>query len=485
MSGVARSGSRPRRRTLTRRLLVSINLTVAVILGAFMVWSYRAQWQAHLHEKATALNEEAQTLLPAVARVRSQGSASVQSLIDDVCGAMREATSPGHHIAVQMGNETLQAHAHHRASPVILAAMQQAVSDPARMALLEDEFILVGSAAEGNVTVYVSEYISILRKILHSQLIGSIGILVALGVTIAVVVNVMLRRLLLRPVHEMAGTVRRFGAGELQARMPHLDTEELSLLAEEFDRMAAVIERAEAERRGRMEKARRIQDNLRPDLGALKDLRSACIFQPAAEVAGDYYDVLTLADGSVLLCIADVTGHGVPAAMDAAMLKALLHTFSDREKDPQKLLQLLDAAFQRVALPEDFATMLLARWDRQARSLSLANAGHVPGLLVRSGGSMQAVSATGPPLGVEEGSEWETAILQPAAGDRFVLFTDGLTETASADGGLFGQERLENILEKTASKPLSDLPDRIIDEVKAFRGPARQTDDLTLLAVEF
>jgi len=223
----------------------------------------------------------------------------------------------------------------------------------------------------------------------------------------------------------MVETVQRFATGDLHTRMPASNTTELAVLAEEFDHMAAALERAEAERCLRMDKARRIQDNLRPDLGRVESLRSVCIFEPAAEVAGDYCDVVDLAHGSLLPCIADVTGHGVPAAM----LKTLLHTLARRE------------------------------------------------------GPILALPATGPPLGVDEQAEWEDARLQPVAGDRLVLFTDGLIEAASPDGEQFGLARLEKIIKETLGRPLADLRDKVIAEAEQFRGPG--ADDLTVLAAEF
>ncbi len=477
--------SHSQRRSFARRLLISTNLAVAVILGAFMALNYHLEWKTHLREKRIALNEEAETLLAAVARVRSQGTPTLQNFIDQVCGAMQDATSPGHHIAVRMGNETLQAHAHHRASSLMLSAMEKAVNHPAGTAPVEDEVILVGSAAEGDNVIYVSEYLSTLRRIVRSQLLRSLGSIVALGVAIALVVNFMLHKLLLGPVRGMVGTVHRLGAGDLQARMPRLDTVELGVLADEFDRMAAALQTAESDRSFRMEKARRIQQNLLPDLRTLTDVKFTCVFQPAAEVAGDYYDVLTLPDGALLLCIADVTGHGVPAAMGAAMLKALLQTAADREGFPEKLLQLLNAPFCRVALAEDFATMILVRWEKRERSLTYASAGHEHAYLLRRNGESQTLTATGLPLGIDEGARWEARNLELVSGDRLVLLTDGVVEAVSAGGERFGRERLEVVLRQTMSEPLSALRDRLLDAMTTFQGSSRGRDDVTLLALEF
>jgi sigma-B regulation protein RsbU (phosphoserine phosphatase) len=234
-----------------------------------------------------------------------------------------------------------------------------------------------------------------------------------------------------------------------------------------------------------MERARAIQDCLRPDLKEIAGARFACINQPAAEVAGDYFDVLPSADGGMILCVADVSGHGVPAAMGAAMLKTLLLNGAGRESDPAQLLGLLNAAFCRVTLPEDFATMALLHFAPGSPAAAYASAGHEPVVLLHPTGRTEDLKATGFPIGVESPSTWEGRALSVEPGDRLIMLTNGLVETMSPAGEPYGRERLFRDLVDLRFLPLAHMLAEILERVTTFRGGTPQQDDLTALAVEF
>jgi serine phosphatase RsbU (regulator of sigma subunit) len=398
---------------------------------------------------------------------------------------MQEAASPGHHIIVRLGAVSIQAQAHHRASPDILAAMQTGAGRPDGRASLGAETIVVGTATRDDVVVYVSEYLSDIQRAVRDVLVWRILTILVVGVVIGIIFNVLVHRLLMRPLRGMVQTVRQFSQGRLAARMPPANTVELGFLADEFDLMAGALEASNAEHRAQMAKARRIQDNLRPELGKTQGVRLACLFQPASEVAGDYYDVAPLSDGALLFCVADVTGHGVPAAMGAAMLKSLLQVATERESQPERVLRLLNAAFRRVSLDEDFATMTLVRWDRPNRMLAFASAGHGMAYLLRKAGGIETFDSTGPALGFVVPGRWATHRTSVASGDRLIIVTDGVTETASADGDFFGRERLLALLEQSRGEPVDVLSSQLAAALASYRGSAPQRDDITLLAAKF
>src|SRR4030042_550373 len=120
------SNKQKRRSSLSRRVTQAVNLTLISVLAVFLIWDYQLSLNAYIREKKVALGEEAKILLPAVLRLREKGPQAMQYFIDETCGAMQESTSPGHHIAVQIGPDVFQAHAHHRASEELFLAMQRA-----------------------------------------------------------------------------------------------------------------------------------------------------------------------------------------------------------------------------------------------------------------------------------------------------------------------------------------------------------------------
>jgi len=158
-------------RSVRLRLLAAVNVAIVLLLGVFLILDYRQEIVERVAEKHIALEEETKTLLPAVLRMRPHGEQAVQRYIDDVCGRMQDRSSPGHHIAVQMNGTVLQAVAHHRASTAIFEAMKRAAAAPAHRAQFDNEELVVGSSGQGVTTVYVSEYMSNIRRTARGQIL--------------------------------------------------------------------------------------------------------------------------------------------------------------------------------------------------------------------------------------------------------------------------------------------------------------------------
>ena len=485
MSSVAQERGRPRRPRLLGRLLIGVNLSLVIVLGLFFLWNYYAEWDVHIGQIKASLEGEAKALLPTIERLRPEGRRPLQQYLDEVCGSMRETTSPGHHIAVVLGEEEYQALAHGRASPEVMKAMKAGALDEQGTAPVGQRTIVVGSTTRGDVSVFVAEYLSNVKRILRWQVLRSVLGLAVAGAVLGVVLNVLLGRLLVQPLRDIADAVHRIDQGELGVRLPEIGTQELGRLADEFNRTAADLERAEVERHARMDRARRIQANLLPDLTALPNVDVAALYGPATDLAGDYYDIFSYPDGSLLVCVADVTGHGVAAAMGAAMLKALLQVAGKAEGDPAALLQLLNVPFTQVSLPEDFATLILVHFDPSNWTIHYASAGHEPGYLFHTGDEPELLESTGTLVGLDESTQWSVAHLHVEPGDRLILVTDGFADTPSPSGDRFGNGRLLAVLKESWEKPLAELGDLVVRRVGAFRGAAPQEDDMTMLALEF
>lgn len=235
-----------------------------------------------------------------------------------------------------------------------------------------------------------------------------------------------------------------------------------------------------------MAKAREIQEHLLPREVTIPGLRFLHCYQPADDVTGDHFDAIPLSDGTWLLCVADVSGHGVPAAMSAAMLKTLLEHASERETQLNQILAEVSRRFAALSLCGDFVTMVLARWQPQARTLEYASAGHeMAWLLPASGGAPRELSATGPALAIIEDAKWSTVTVRVAAGDRLLAVSDGITEAFSPEGQQFGRQRLGKLFSECRTLPLSESVKRIQEEVAMHRGGRAPTDDTTILVIEW
>ena len=467
------------RKGIRSRLLFWVNTVVAVGLIILLLLDYRREVRAHMLLMRGALNEEAQTLLPALAQLRLHGRDAIQNHIDIVCGQMRESTSPGHHIVVAWGDERIQAHAHHRQSTKLVRAIEKAARSS------DDGALIVGSARDDEMIVYVSEQAAHVLRTARARALHRGLILVALVAAIALVVNLVLLRIVVRPIRALANTVRAIAEGELGAHAPESDTAELHTLALEINLMSDALRRSEEDRAREMSKAQDIQRQLCRIPENLPGLRIEHVFRPAAGVAGDYFDVLELPDGAWLICVADVIGHGIPAAMTASILKALLVAAVERLADPGRILEFVNEHFHQVSLPGDFATAVLIRWDPGSCSITIAGAGHDPGLYWTQGGSVEQVDASGIVIGFQEGAEWETATRSVRDGARLLVFTDGVTETRNGEGVLFGIESLTRLLDEHASEPGLALLARIEESLVRHRKGSEQRDDVTILLIEF
>jgi sigma-B regulation protein RsbU (phosphoserine phosphatase) len=179
--------------------------------------------------------------------------------------------------------------------------------------------------------------------------------------------------------------------------------------------------------------------------------------------------------------IGDVSGKGVPAALYMAKLGSDLRTLAFTEKDPASALVKLNDQLAERSRRGMFATLLYIELAPESGKLLLSNAGHLPPLIKKSDNRVAKLStAGGSPLGILPGMKFgqETAILDP--GDTVVLYTDGIIEAMNAKEELYGYERFESLVRRSASDPDS-LKSAIIEDVNRFTGLSPQHDDMTLV----
>ena len=458
---------------------------MALLLLAFLVLDYYREITDRVTEKHVALEEEAKTLLPAVARMRLHGVEAVQDYVDKVCGRMRDAHSPGHHIAVDLDGVVLQALAHHRASPEMLEAMQRAARSATHRARLGGEELVVGIDHQDGLTVFVSEQLTNVRRSVRKQIIPRLAGIAVMGIVAAAIVNLVFLGMVARPLQELVTTVEHIAQGRLGTQAGPFHNAEFTHLADAINSMSSSLAEIERRRRNEMAKARRIQEHLLPNGVDVPGLRLAHRYRPAADVAGDYYDVVALPDGTWLLCVADVTGHGVPAAMSAMMLKTLLSNAAEHHAHPERILSRINDRFAAVSLTDDFASMLLARWDPARGTLEYASAGHESAWFLPAAGSLRELCSTGLLLGVEEEATWETETLQVRPGDRLMLVTDGAPETFNGQAAVFGRDRLAREFAQCRHADAHEAVRQIDEALASHSGGTPASDDVTIAIAEF
>jgi phosphoserine phosphatase RsbU/P len=229
--------------------------------------------------------------------------------------------------------------------------------------------------------------------------------------------------------------------------------------------------------------ARAIQEGFLPkDIPQLPGYEIVGAWQSARVVGGDYFDVLAFDGDSVGLCIADVAGKGMPAALLMSNLQAAVRGFASPAVAPHELTARLNSLLCRNMAMDRFITFFYAQLDGHARKLRYVNAGHNPPIVVHSDGSHHRLEEGGMVLGVFTGQEFATGsiVLQP--GDRLVLFTDGVTEAGGFDGEEFGEGRLLEVMRAHRSAGADDLQRQVLRAAYEFsRG--NWTDDATTLVL--
>lgn len=203
--------------------------------------------------------------------------------------------------------------------------------------------------------------------------------------------------------------------------------------------------------------------------------------KPTRQVGGDFFDVFPLNDGTVALCVADVSGKGVPAALLVSTVHACLHLLLDVETiDLPAIVARANRHLVRFSATRKYATLFLARFDPRTRELTYVNAGHNPGILL-SGSSMQLLPSSGVPIGMLPGAVHHEERRTLAKGDLLALYSDGITEAVNGLDEEFGMERLEALLSRRRDEPVADVSRHVFEAVNEFTRGVAQYDDQTVL----
>ncbi len=249
------------------------------------------------------------------------------------------------------------------------------------------------------------------------------------------------------------------------------------------------VELARAKLENELALAARIQADLFPaELPALAEYELAARNRPARRCGGDYYDVIRLApgdgDGRLLLCVADVAGKGLPAALVMSNMQATLRALLGRTSSITDLADHANALLCASTSPEKYVTAALADLAPGTGRLTFVGAGHLDNLILRGSGKIERLSSTGMSLGLLPDAMpfGETAlVLEP--GDTLVLFSDGVTEAQNVAGEEFGEARLIEALHARPGAAAADLIGGVFDAIDGFAAGAAQFDDITLLLV--
>jgi len=233
-----------------------------------------------------------------------------------------------------------------------------------------------------------------------------------------------------------------------------------------------------------LETARQIQLSSLPEhVPALAGLSIAAGYYPMSAVAGDFYQFIEMEDQRVGVLVADVSGHGVPAALIAAMLKTAVQSIVPSAESPRDVLRSLNRMLSGQR-QDQFVTAAYLFIDAVNRKARYSAAGHPPLLLSRAG-TLLHIESNGLVLGVAPDPDYPVRDIELCIGDRLLLYTDGVIEPENAKGRLFGDSKLEQVVLGAQMCPPSELTDRLLTEIRAWQPPSMaQQDDITLIVID-
>jgi sigma-B regulation protein RsbU (phosphoserine phosphatase) len=234
-----------------------------------------------------------------------------------------------------------------------------------------------------------------------------------------------------------------------------------------------------------LETARQIQLSILPsEIPNIEGLDIAARYIPMTSVAGDFYDFIVVDEKHIGVLVADVSGHGMPAALIASMLKIALSAQAAHAADPAQVLlglnQALCGKFQH-----HFVTAAYLYFDVQKGTVTYAGAGHPPLLLSGGPEGVRSIEENGLFLGKFSFATYTSVVLPLKAGDRVLLYTDGIPETTNPAGIEFGTDCFKQFLETERSTSADQFADRLLAELSRWsaRGSEDQDDDITIVAI--
>jgi phosphoserine phosphatase RsbU/P len=432
----------------------------------------------------------------------------------DTKGKVLITTKTGKQEAIIVGDQQFQnSPSGHEAPGLVFPApvnqLDLAITWPSIVPVLDWE---TGEKKSALLVVH-TRYSAVLQLILSQKLDefqGAVPIaLMVVSITFLIVelvslfIGISLTRTITGAVHSLYLGTQRVMQGDFSNRISVIGRDQLGDLSKSFNTMTENLERllAVAKEKERMqaeiEIAREVQEQLYPKtVPLLKTLSVTGLCAPARMVSGDYYDYQKLAGNKLAIAIGDVAGKGISAALLMASIQSGMRmelrasldladpsqSMNGFRLSTARMVSELNQQLHATTSPEKFATFFFALYDEESGALNYTNAGHLPPILIRDGGST-LLEVNGTVVGAFPFSKYEESKIQLLPGDLLVCYTDGITEPENEYGEMFGEERLIELVAKNADRDDDHVIRTVMDAVRQWTGVPELSDDMTILLV--
>lgn len=328
------------------------------------------------------------------------------------------------------------------------------------------------------------------------DLYREIGFVAAFLALFHVAVALLFFIILVKPLAALHAGSRSLAAGDYNVRSEIKTNDEIGELADAFNIMAESIQEKINSLEGynrtmkyELALAGEVQKSIFPDLSDNSKFRFNVFSRPYGQVSGDYYDFFQLDDSSQAFLLADVSGHGVPAALMTMTLKEKFGIYAHMMKDPAEMFRILNdkisAMFEAGGIRPRYFSGFYMIIDSE-NLMSYCNAGHPHPLLISKNGTITSLESEGGVVGMFStmGKYYRTSKIQLNQGDRIILITDGILEAMNDIDEQYGWERLINSLKDPSAVTICDTVQRIISGLAVFTDIEKLHDDATIIGIE-
>lgn len=354
------------------------------------------------------------------------------------------------------------------------------------------------SARFGDYTIMIIEPSSMVFRNRPSVMGRELMISVALLVSVFTLVTQLLSRVVAQRIDETNETLERITDGDLEARAAISGTREFKSLSaginQTVDALNGWIAEAETRMDSELSAARSIQESALPrTFPPFPDISEFDIYasmDPAKEVGGDFYDFFLIEGDSegvpdkLGFVIADVSGKGIPAALFMMKAKALIRDRLQSGMEPGAAITITNSQLCDGNTADMFVTAWIGTLDYASGHIEYVNAGHNPPLLMQDSEWRWLRKRSGPPLGIFDGVVYRTLTLDCQGNDKFLLYTDGVTEAMDVNERLYGEGRLEVLAAEHSRLSPRELVEVVRNDVAHHAEGAEQSDDITILSLE-
>lgn len=340
--------------------------------------------------------------------------------------------------------------------------------------------------------VIFSVSISDIRQFNNTMMVTGVTVTIV-TLILSIIVSYILSIFFTDPLHKLSQAVDELSSGNMETNVIIQSKDEFGFLSEKFNEMVFNLKKAYKEKeslaalRHELNVAQKIQTAILPkSIPNLPNLDIAVNYYPMTQIGGDYYDFHMIDKNKIGIFIADVSGHGIPAAIIASMLKIAFSIQSAFAEEPERLLSRINKSMLNK-VGTNFITASYIFIDLESNTIKHAKAGH-PSIYIHSPQTdeVKEFNQKGKIIGLFPDIQTETVEISIKKGDRIVLYTDGIIEARNSNEEMFGEELFIGYIRKHNSMKPADFAKLVMNDVKSWIGnnTSKHSDDVTLMVID-